>query len=301
MLLRFSMLNQDSKVALAAVAGRQQGRVTWEQIRQLGVPKGTVSLWLRQGYLHRRLPRVYAVGHPAGGVEADLAEALLYAGPGAMLSHGTAAWWWGLLDEQPRLIHVSTPRQRRSQPGNKVHSRRGCERVLHKGFPVTTLPQTLVDLADERPLRTVRRALAKADYAVILDVRAIEAELGRGRTGSAKLRTALIEHQPRLAMTKSRLEVLMVELCEKGELVLPDINVYVDGWQVDALWREQRIAVELDGYGNHHTPAQLRRDRRKELALRSAGFIPVRYSEEQLEQLAPEVIADLRRLGAGRR
>ena len=63
--------------------------------------------------------------------------------------------------------------------------------------------------------------------------------------------------------------------------------------------RRQRIAVELDGYGNHHTRAQLKRDRRKELALRNAGLTPVRYAEEQLER-RDEVIADLRRLGAPR-
>lgn len=51
--------------------------------------------------------------------------------------------------------------------------------------------------------------------------------------------------------------------------------------------------MELDGYGNHHTPAQLRRDRRKEMALRQAGVKPLRYSEEQLLERT-QVVAELR-------
>ena len=285
-----------SKARLADVAARQWGRVTRAQLNDLGADSRAVARWLAQGYLHRRLPRVYAVGHAAGETAADLAEALLYAGPGAMLSHTTAAWWRGLLDEQPRQIHVSTPRQCRSVPGITVHGRRTCDRVLHNRLPTTSVPQILLDLAASEPLRTVRRALAKADYAGILDVRTIEAELGPGRPGTTRLRSALTEHQPRLALTKSELEILFLEICEKGKILLPEVNVRVAGWEVDALWRERRIAVELDGYWNHRSPAQVKRDRRKELALRAADYLPVRYSEEQLTRHRKEVIADLRRM-----
>ncbi len=70
------------------------------------------------------------------------------------------------------------------------------------------------------------------------------------------------------------------------------------GWKVDAFWRRQRLVVELDGYGNHHTRAQIDRDRRKELDLRSAGFSVVRDSERQIDEEPTAVVADvLARLG----
>ena len=122
--------------------------------------------------------------------------------------------------------------------------------------------------------------------------------LERGRRGTAKLRAALERHQPKLARTKSDLEVLLCELCERHNISLPEVNVDVNGWLVDALWPDARLAVELDGYGNHHTPAQLKRDRRKEFDLRAAGLTPVRYSEEQLTHHEHAVIQELRRLGA---
>jgi predicted transcriptional regulator of viral defense system len=291
-----------SKALVAERARRQWGRLTWTQLKQLGLSDATVADWLRQGYLHRLLPRVYAVGHPASGYEADLAAALLYSGPGAMLSHDTAAHWLGLLDDRPRQIHVSTPRQRSSQPGIAVHPRRGGARIWHNGFPTTTVAETLLDLARERPLRTVRRALANADYRGVLDLAAVARTLRPGRPGGARLRAALAEHQPALARTKSANESRFLELCERAGITVPEINVHVAGWEVDAFFRAERIAVELDGYGNHRSPAQVRRDRRKEMALRRAGCTPVRYSDEQLHRYGQEVIADvLALLAAARR
>jgi very-short-patch-repair endonuclease len=290
-----------SKAQLASRAGRQWGRVTWSQLKALGVSDATIARWLEQGYLHRRLPRVYAVGHLATSTETDLAEALFYAGPGAMLSHSTAAWWLGLLDYQPRKIQVSTPRKCRSLDRITVHARRTCDRIWHNCLPTTTLPEIFLDLAATESLRALRRALAKADYANNLDVRAIEAGIRPGRPGGATLRKALADHQPALALTKSRLEIRFFEICEKAKFQPPEVNQYLAGEEIDAMWREQRIAVELDGHRNHHTRAQLRSDRRKELAVRTAGFTPVRYSEDQLEHQTKEVIADLRRLGAPQR
>ena len=272
----------------------------WTQIKRLGVGDKTITDWKRQGYIHRVLPSVYAVGHRAPAYEADLAAALLYAGPGAALSHTTAAHWLGLRDDRPRVIHVSTPRRCRSRPGVVVHGRRDLEdRAWHRGFPATTLSQLLRDLAGTVSRRELRRALANADYHRLLDVRAVEAALGRGRPGSAELRGALAEHLPRLARTKSKLERDFLELCESAGIPLPDVNEWVAGWEVDALFRDARLAVELDGVGNHRSPAQIRRDRRKELALRGAGFTPVRYSDDQLEHHRAEVITDLQRLRGG--
>jgi hypothetical protein len=59
--------------------------------------------------LQRIHPGVYALGHRALRIEGRLAAALLYAGRGAALSHTTAAWWWGLLDVEPKHIRLSVP------------------------------------------------------------------------------------------------------------------------------------------------------------------------------------------------
>ena len=54
--------------------------------------------WVRSGYLLKVAKRVYAVGHLGPSRAADLWTAVLYAGPGAALSHVTAAHWRDLAD-----------------------------------------------------------------------------------------------------------------------------------------------------------------------------------------------------------
>src|SRR6202035_1386829 len=188
------MPNQNAKSRVGRLAGRQFGRVSFGQMLELGVDKHTVHDWCEQGYLYRLHPWVYAVDHRAKTVEADLAAAILYAGPGAMLSHATAAWWVGLTLSKPYMIDVSTPRRCRSIPGIKVHSRRPLEREWHKGLPVTQFTQTLLDYATVSTLSKVRLALARADYEGELNVGVIDSALGRPHAGSAKLRKALTHH-----------------------------------------------------------------------------------------------------------
>ena len=284
-----------AKERVARVAARQFGRVSWAQLVRLGISDSTIALWVGQGYLYRVLPRVYAVGHRARTAEAGLAAAVLYAGPGAMLSHATAAWWVGLADSEPHLIHVSTPRRCRSLPGIRVYPRRAIERQWRNRLPVTPFTQTLIDYAGQVSLTKLRRALAKADYDGGLNVGAIQAELGHGRPGSAALRCALRRHHPRLGRTRSGLEIVFADLCEQARVPLPEINADVAGWTVDALWRKERVAVEVDGWRNHRTPAQIRRDRRKEFALRAARFVVLRYSDDQVDLEGPAVMAEIQR------
>ena len=268
----------------------------------LGVESVTVARWATSGYLYQVLPRVYAVGHRAPSVESDLTAAVLYAGPGAMLSHATALWWRGLIDKQPRIIQVSTPRRCRSLPGVKVYGRRRHDRDWHRDLPTSTVEQALLDYAASAPIERVRYALANADYHKVLDVAALQVIAGNGRAGSTKLRTALKRHEPKLARTRSPLERLFLPLCEKFGVPLPDnINVWIAGVLVDAVWWKQKLVVELDGKDNHSSWGQIQRDRSNEMRVRGAGFDVFRYGTAQLEEqpslVAGDVIRRLNSLG----
>jgi hypothetical protein len=182
---------------------------------------------------------VYAVGHPVLPPEGELTAALLFVGPGAALSHATAAWWWGMTDQEPDVIEISTTRQRVSAHGITIHHPRRLQRVWHRRLPVTPVAQTLLDFAASAPLDRVRRALADAEYQGLIDLDRLPEAFGRGRPGSARLRAALRIHQPELARTRSRLERAFLALCEAFGLPIPEINTYVCGYLVDATWREQ--------------------------------------------------------------
>jgi len=287
---------RDISAKVARVADRQAGRVSTAQFAALGIDRRAVFWWTQSGYLQLVLPRVYAVGHRAPSVEADLWAAVLYAGPGAMLSHATALWWRGLLDRQPWPIQVITPRRCRSLRGIKVHGRRAHERFPYKGLPTTSVEQALLDFAATAPLERLRFALANADYREVLDIPALQVIAGNGRKGSTHLRNAMKRHEPKLARTRSHLERLFLPLCERAGVPLPDeLNVYVEGVLVDAVWWERKLVVELDGKNNHSSWAQIQNDRSKELRLRAGGFEAVRYGRRQLEEESALVEQDLRR------
>jgi very-short-patch-repair endonuclease len=276
------------------VAAAQWGVIGLRQLRECGVAKSTAADWAKAGRLHRRYPGVYVLGHPWLPVEGELTAALLAAGPGAVLSHATAAWWYGLIDNQPDLIEISVPGRRRAPPaGLKFHHPLHLERAHYRRLPITPPIQTLLDFAAGATIDEVRRALAEAEFQKLLDVVGVRQALGRGRPGSATLRAALNRHQPELAKTRSQLERAFLTLCEATGLPMPEFNVYLWGYLVDAVWREQRVVVELDGLQGHRTPAQLEKDHERDLVLRQHGFAGRRYTWQQVTKRPQQVFADL--------
>ena len=234
-------------------------------------------------------------------LEGRLNAALLYAGPGAALSHVTGGSWLGLVKAVPRRIHLVAPRRCLSLPDVRVHHRSDRKRIVYKRLPVTPPAQTLLDIAAILRFTELRRALAEAEYLRLVTLDEIEAVLGRGRPGSAALRAALECHRPELARTKSILEEKFVLLCERGYLLLPELNVWVAGHLVDAVWFDQKIVVELDGHAAHDTPTAMEEDRRRELELRAAGYTVLRYTWRQITRQSDLVVAELRRRIPSRR
>ena len=277
------------------VAEEQWGVIARWQLEQCGLSAAAISRWTASGRLHRMYPRVYAVGHRSLCTEGRLLAAILYAGPGAALSHASAAGWWELISYLPDVTHVCSPRRRRSLPGVRVHAAGRVERVMHRALPVTPVARTLLDLAAVAPFDAVRKAVAEADFKRWLDLDALDAELGRGHRGSGALRRALALHLPHYVRTRSPLEDAFLDLCRRHRISLPEVNVELAGYEVDALWRERRVVVELDGGDGHGTTARMERDRARDLALRAAGYAVHRYTWRQVMTQPKLVAADIRR------
>ena len=280
---------------MAEVAGKQWGVIGCQQLRDCGVARTTIARWREAGRLHPHphIPHVYTVGHVHLPIEAHLTAALLHAGTGSALAGATDLWWHELIPDPPPLIHVATPNRTRSCPGVAVHHPRTLTTARHRRLPVTPIPAALIQFARTATDSEVRRALSEADYKHCLDLDAIHAELRRGRAGSARVRRVLPRHEPRIARTKSHLERLFLAICETHCIPLPQVNFPIGRMTVDAVWPEQRVAVELDGHWGHRTRAQTDRDRRREFHTRRHGFKHARYSEAQLEEEPGLVAADV--------
>ncbi|HEX5193134.1 MAG TPA: DUF559 domain-containing protein [Solirubrobacteraceae bacterium] len=177
-----------------------------------------------------------------------------------------------------------------------LHSERDLPRVDHKGIPTTTPNQTVFDLAatcaDEPVL--VRVALAELDFRGAYDPDALLALCRQGLPGSARLRDAIAHFDPRFAMTRSRFERNWIVYCERTGTPKPDaVNVPIHGIRSDNVYYDAELIVELDGLGNHQSPAQVRRDRRNDRTLRRHGWLVLRYTWPDVEQDPVGVHADV--------
>jgi very-short-patch-repair endonuclease len=282
-------------VRVRRVAEAQEGVVTRQQLRDAGLSDPKIGRWVAEGHLCRRHRDVYTLGHGAISQRGELLVALFHAGEGSALSHTTAAWWWGLIDAEPRRIHVSAPHNRSSTSAIRVHAPRAYEVVTHRGLPATTVARTLVDVAAKLRFRELRRVVAEADYRGLASLGEIAAHCRQGRPGSAVLRRALRAYEPELAHTWSELEERWVAVCERYGIPMPEMNAEVCGLTVDALWRDMRVVVELDGLAAHSSPARMEADRRRDLTLREAGFVVHRYTWRQITKSPGAVSADVLR------
>ncbi|HEY7151080.1 MAG TPA: type IV toxin-antitoxin system AbiEi family antitoxin domain-containing protein [Solirubrobacterales bacterium] len=286
---------KNRSLSVTRLAERQWGIVSRPQLLRCGLSEARIGRWTEDGRLFRVHRGVYALGHRPLSPESHLAAALLHAGPGAALSHETGAWWWQVTRRRPPRIHVSTPTRASSVDRVSVHRPRILERTWHRGMPVAPVARTLLDIAQRVPFEELRKALAEAEYLRLVDLDTVQAMLKPGQPGSAALRKALRRHLPRLARTLSVLEERFLELCEARGVPLPEVNAIVGGLMVDCLWPARRLIVELDGYAGHAGRAAVERDRKRDLDLRAAGYLVLRYTWQQVTELPRAVVDDLRR------
>jgi predicted transcriptional regulator of viral defense system len=112
---------------IAAMAWRQHGIVTFDQLAAFGLRPSSITLRVRSGRLHRIHRGVYAVGHAALNQRGRWIAAVLACGDGAALSHSDAAALLGLLAPSApiRPVHVTVPGNgaRARRDGVVVHAR----------------------------------------------------------------------------------------------------------------------------------------------------------------------------------
>jgi len=61
----------------------------------------------------------------------------------------------------------------------------------------------------------------------------------------------------------------------------------------DLMWPAQRVLVELDGLDTHGTRSAMRRDRRRDRLALAAGWVPLRFTWDDVDQDLRAVVADI--------
>ncbi len=284
--MREEIATPDAKAA--KLAAEQHGVLSAPQLRDLGIDKSGISRRVGSGRLFRVHRGVYAIGHGGLSLERRWMAAVLACGPGAILSHMSAAALWNLLRPADGPIHVSLPSKsgRSRRPGIRIHrcaslatppslTEAGSEiplTTVRNRIPVTTVARTICDLEASAAPHLVRRATRQAQLAGFrIDLRATASTRG----------------------TRSDLELDFLDFCSRNDLPEPEPNVKVGRWEVDFLWRRQRLVVETDFYSTHRGSVAFEDDHQRDLDLRRLGYRVRRYTGAQIRNHPALVVADL--------
>ena len=283
--------------AIARLAARQHGVVTWDQLLRVGVSRGAIAHRLANGRLHRVHRGVYLVGHSVAPPLAAEAAAVLACPEGAVLSHQSAAKLWGLCAVAGEQIHVTVVGHHRRHPSIRLHRTTCLESrdvVKRDGLPLTSPARTLLDLAEAVPGRELERALAEAVRARLVRPAQLTSLLARspGRHGARVLRDQL-DSREGPALTRSEAEERLLSLARAARLPRPELNVRVTGHEVDFLWREVGLVVEVDGFAFHSSREAFERDRLRDAELQAHGFTVMRVTWRQLVDTPEALVARL--------
>jgi very-short-patch-repair endonuclease len=284
--------------ALAVLAERQHGAVARRQLIELGLRAGAIDRRVKPGRLHLLHRGVYAVGHRRLAQRGCWMAAVLATGPGAVLSYRSAASLWELVSPRSAAIEVTAPREC-DRAGIKAHRTRlpRDEITLVDGIPVTTVPRTLLDLAALLTRSRLERTIERAEALRLTDPISLDELLRRypRRKGTRSLRE-VVRRGIEPILTRSELEDRFLAFLEARGLPRPRVNVLIEGLEVDFVWPEQRLIVELDGRQTHATTAAFERDRERDRILQAAGWRVVRITWRQLQDDPAAIARDLGRL-----
>jgi very-short-patch-repair endonuclease len=289
---------------IAAIAVRQGGVISHAQLTALGIGASAIDRRVRAGRLHRVFRGVFAVGHPLIRADGRRWAALLACGDGAVVSHRSAADAWGIRASASPTVDITVGRGGRARrQGIRLHTTHelGADEVTRQaGLPITTPPRTLLDLAATRlPADQLAKALDKAHRLRLIDFAELRTLLARypRRPGTHSLNAQLSRYRGAVD-TRSELEDLVNKLCDDHDLPSPNINCVVEGKVRDFAWPARRLVVEADSFGFHSSPDALNDDRERDVLLTLAGWTPLRFTYEQVNERPGYVVsAVLRALG----
>jgi hypothetical protein len=295
---------------LAELAERQWEVFGVDQLQALGISAAAAQRRVGAGRLFRLYRGVYSRVSPSHlSREGHWLAAVLACGPGAVLSHRSAAALHGLRPQGATKIEVTVPtRSARLHDGVIAHR---C--ALHPeditivcGIPCTTVARTLVDLAATVRRRPLERACDQAEILQIFDLTAIEDQFARHprRPGTRRLKAVLDTHYIGQTPTWTDIEERFLALVRAAHLPEPEVNAWIDpddgepAIRVDFVWRRERIAVETDGGRTHQTKQAFENDRRRDQRLTAARWRPLRATWRQITRTPRELRITLTRVVA---
>jgi very-short-patch-repair endonuclease len=271
--------------AIALIAGRQWGYITRAQLLAVGLSPSDIKYRVAIGRLIPLHAGVYAVGYVNRTPVARACAVVLACGDRAALSYGSAATLWGFNHYWDEPFEVTVAGACRRRAGIRVHRSRVLLRrdvTIQLGIRVTSPARTALDIAprlsDKRLTRVVNDGLRgphlhRDDLADVLV---------RNPTHPGARRLRRLANVAMKTPTNSPLEDDFLAFAKRYNLPKPVTDTYLLGYEIDVLYPEERVIVELDGYEFHSDRDSFERDRERDVVMLAADYVTVRITKRRM-------------------
>lgn len=286
-------------LSLDETARAQHGLVTSQQAVKILGPYRKAR-WVSQRRLVMVQPGVFRLAGALPSWPQSLCAAALAAD--GVVSHRSAAEMWGLIQPAGYVeISVRPGRTPKLQPPAIAHRSEDLHPELavdRAGLRLTDPVRTVIDLGLVLPRRGVGEALRVGLSTGLLTLEEVERlrdGLGRQAGNGTGVGRGILEGRAaRSGTEESLLEQRLLDLAGRAGLPVPVVQHEV--WEsgrfvarIDAAYPDQKIAVEVDGYGPHGSPQAGQPDRTRQSRLVALGWTVLRSTWDDVVHRPGEV------------
>jgi very-short-patch-repair endonuclease len=283
--------------ALDRLAAPRAGVVARAELEALGWSDGRIAHAVHSGALIRVWRGVYRLAGVAWTRRAGFHAAVLAVGADAHLARWSAAELHGFCEPRPRPVDVLIPHRRtvevRTDGFLRISRTRALpepDRAVVGELPVTAPARTVLDLAATTATTRLAELVAAAIRVHACGVEDLQAVMSRRPNvrGRGRLRQVLHLLDEDGGRSRSDVEVVALRELVRAGLPRPAVAFKVHDDQgrfvaeVDLAYPEVRLAIEIDGYRWHSTPAQKRADEDRQNRLVLAGWTVLRFSAAEV-------------------
>ena len=284
---------------LDRLAAARSGIVARRHLLTTGWSPSAIHRAVHRGQLFPLVPGVFRVAGAPWSRSAAQHAALLIAGEEAHLARWSAAEVHGFGERHHGPIEVLLPRGTGRPAGRsdlvRVRHTRSlpeADRTAKAGLALTAPARTLLDLAATTGVERLAEVAAGALRTGACTPPDFDAVIARrlNASGRGRLRAALALLGSDGVHTRSGVEIAAFQALVKGGLPRPALAHRIhDAYgrfiaEVDLAYPELKLAIEIDGYRWHSTPAQKRADEERQNRLILAGWTVLRFSAAEVRR-----------------
>ena len=289
-------------IQIAQIAARQHGNISRAQLLAIGLDASWITRAIKAGRLYRVYHGVYAVGRPPATPVEKAAAAVLACGERAALSHSSAMVLWGFWKrwEEPFEVSLATDRRPSAIRTHRVTGLLRRDVTLHQDIRVTSPARTLLDGAPRTRPRSLTRYVNDARRDGMLTQSDLLDVVERFPLHPGAPLLASHAHNTQNP-TRSSLEDDFLAFCRRVGLPTPILDTVLHGYEIDALFADELVIVELDGPEYHSDRAAFEADRERDATMLAHGIPTIRITPSRLKTKPQHEAERLHTILAGHR